>query len=312
MIDPGAVRLPPDAAAAPRCGFALKGPAYMLGSALLFSILGLLIKILGPQYRMWDIAVYRLLGGTLILYAIFGWQQNLFKPVYPRLMLIRGILGTVTFLCLVVAIRSIPFSTAMAIFYSFPAFAAVIAPLLFGERISFYEIVCLFIALFGVLVLFDLQIEGHPIGLVMGVFAAVLAGLTVAIIKKLREANGSVIIYFYFCLVGSVVCLGPYLAAPTVPDNLIDGAIVGGIVATSIVAQLLMNHGFKDCKSWEGGLYMTSELVFTAVLGIVLLSEAVTKRFWIGAALILISAVAFQVRHRNGRPKGVLQQTDRG
>ena len=284
----------------------------MLGSALLFSILGLLIKIIGPEYRLWDIAVYRLLGGAIVLYAIFGWQQNLFKPVYPKLMLIRGLTGTLAFLCLVASIRSIPFSTAMAIFYSFPAFAAVFSPILFGERVSVYEIICLLIAVLGVLVLFDLQIEGRPIGLVMGGLAAVLAGLTVAIIKKLREANGSVSIYFYFCLVGSVVCLGPYLAAPTVPDNLTDWTIVGGIVVTSIVAQLLMNHGFKYCKSWEGGLYMTSELVFTAVLGIFLLSEVVTRRFWVGAALILISAVAFQIRYRNGSAKRALQQANRG
>ena len=107
---------------------ALIGPAYMLGSALLFSILGLLIKIIGPEYRLWDIAVYRLLGGGIVLYAIFGWKQNLFKPVYPKLMLIRGLTGTLAFFCLVVSIRSIPFSTAMAIFYSFPAFAAVFSP----------------------------------------------------------------------------------------------------------------------------------------------------------------------------------------
>ena len=271
----------------------------MLGSALLFSVLGLLIKILGPEYRLWDIAVYRLLGGAFVLWAIFGWQQNLFKPAYPKLMLIRGITGTAAFLCLVTAIRSIPFSTAMALFYAFPAFAAILSPLLFGERISFYEVVCLLVALIGVGVLFDLQIEGSRFGLAMGVLAAVLAGLTVALIKKLRDTNGSVIIYFYLCLVGSVVCLGPYLAAPRLPNNLRDWLIVAGILVTSIVAQLLMNHGFKYCKSWEGGLFMTSELIFTALLGIFLLYEKASHRFWIGAALILISAVAFQLQHRD-------------
>ena len=73
----------------------------MLASAFLFAIMGLLIKILGPQYRLWDIAVYRLLGGTIVLFTIFGWQQNLFKPAYPRLMIIRGFTGTAAFLCLV-------------------------------------------------------------------------------------------------------------------------------------------------------------------------------------------------------------------
>lgn len=275
----------------------LRGPAYMLGSAMLFAVLGLLIKVLGPGYRLWDIAVYRLLGGTIVLLTIFGWQQNLFKPAYPKLMLVRGIAGTAAFLCLVTAIRSLPFSTAMALFYAFPAFAAVLSPLLFGERISFYEIGCLLVAMVGVGVLFDLHIEGSRIGLVMGVSAAVLAGLTVAIIKKLREANGSVIIYFYFCMIGSVVCLGPFFAAPRIPENLNDWLIVSGIIVTSIIAQLLMNHGFKYCKSWEGGLFMTSELVFTALLGIFVLNEKTSSRFWIGAALILSSAVAFQLQH---------------
>ncbi len=44
-----------------------KGPAVMLVSALLFAVLGFLIKILGPSFRVWDIAVYRFGGSALVL-----------------------------------------------------------------------------------------------------------------------------------------------------------------------------------------------------------------------------------------------------
>jgi drug/metabolite transporter (DMT)-like permease len=52
-----------------------------------------------------------------------------------------------------------------------------------------------------------------------------------------------------------------------------------------------MNQGFFYCKGWEGGVLMSSEVVFTAVLGIVFLGDPVTMRFWIGGLIILGSVV---------------------
>ena len=272
-----------------------RGPAYMLASATLFAMLGLLIKILGPQYRLWDIATYRLLGGTILLLALFGRHQNLFKPSHPKLFLLRGITGSIAFLSLIIALRTIPFATTMVYFYSYPAFAAIFAPLLFGERITLYEVFCLVVALIGVGVLFDLQMDASLTGQIMAILSGLFAGLTVAIIKKLRASNGSVIIYFYFCLVGSIICLGPFLSNPRMPDNTLDIIIVAGILITSITAQLLMNQGFSYCKSWEGGLYMTSEVIVTTLIGLLFLSEATSWRFWVGGLLIIGSAMAFQL-----------------
>jgi hypothetical protein len=44
--------------------------------------------------------------------------------------------------------------------------------------------------------------------------------------------------------------------------------MVGGIAATPIIAQLFMSQGYEYCKSWEGGLFVRSELVFTYIAGI--------------------------------------------
>jgi len=63
-------------------------------------------------------------------------------------------------------------------------------------------------------------------------------------------------------------------------------------VLTSISAQLLMNQGFFYCQGWEGGVYMSTETIFTAVVGIVLLSEPVSWRFYAGGLLIIGSGVA--------------------
>lgn len=270
----------------------------MLLAAFLFAILGVLIKILGPSYRVWDIAFYRFVGGSLVLLAIFGFRQNLFRPARPKLMLVRGVVGAIAFLTLTFAIRTIPLSTAMVLFYSFPAFAALFSPLVGSEKIRFYEIVCITLTLTGVAVIFDFEMEGSLLGQAMAVLAAVFAGLTIAIIKKLRENHGSVIIYFFFCVIGGIISLGPFLQNPQLPGNGTESIIVGGILLTSIIAQILMNHGFRYCKSWEGGLFMTSEVVFAAMFGIVFFSEVLTWRLWIGGLLIFSGAAAFNLQSR--------------
>jgi drug/metabolite transporter (DMT)-like permease len=272
-----------------------QGVGLMLGAAFIFAILGLLIKLLGPEFRVWDIAIYRFGGGVVVLQALFGWKQNLFRPHNPKMMLIRGITGSITFLTLTLAVRLMPLSTAMVFFYSFPAFAAVFSPLLFGNRISAADALCIAVTLVGVVILFDFQFAGGRLGQMMALLAAVFAGLTMTLIKELRETHGAVIIYFYFCLIGTAISIGPFFVNPQLPKAAWDWSIAGGIVFTSIVSQLMMTQGLRYCSSWEGGILMTSELVFVSLIGILVLDEPVSWHFGLGGLLILASAVMFNL-----------------
>ena len=107
------------------------GPLLMLGSAFFFAVLDVLIKVLGPSFRVWDIAFYRFFFGIVIVLCLFGWYQNPFKGRNVPLLIIRGVTGSITFFSMITAIRQIPLSTAMILFYSFPAFSALFSFLLF-------------------------------------------------------------------------------------------------------------------------------------------------------------------------------------
>jgi len=71
--------------------------------------------------------------------------------------------------------------------------------------------------------------------------------------------------------------------------------MAGGIACTAVAGQLLMNQGFKYCRSWEGGMYLTAEVVFTAILGIVFLGELTSGYFWTGGILIVTSVILLQL-----------------
>jgi drug/metabolite transporter (DMT)-like permease len=283
----------------------LAGPLHMLAAALLFTLLNIIIKLLGPEFRVWDIGFYRFFGGGLLLIALFGRHKNPFKGSNTRLLIVRGCTGSMAFLALVIAIRLLPVSTALVVFYSFPAFAAVFSYFFYGEHISFGAVACILGVLAGVMVLFDFHLQGNLLGQVLALVAAVFAGLTITFIKALRAANGPVVIYLYLCTMGLAVCLPGFLSAPVLPSTPVEWLMCAGIVLTSVTAQLLMNQGFFYCRSWEGGLFMTSEVVFTALVGIVFLQDPVTWRFWTGSILIVGSVLVLNVESfsRSGRQK---------
>ncbi len=265
------------------------GLLLMLTSAFMFSVLDVLIKMIGPQFRVWDIAFYRWGGSFAVMMLVFSWQGNPFKTRNIKLMIIRSISGCIAFLALTAAIRLIPVSTAMVLFYSFPAFAAIFSYLIYGERISKAEFFCVLAAICGVTILLDFKLGGNLIGYILGFGAGAFAGLTITLIKKLRDKNGPVVIYLYFCLFGTLVAFPPFISNPTVPDSAADWLMTGGIALCSIVAQLTMNQGFKYCKSWEGGLFLSGEMIFVACFGVMYLGEPTTWRFWVGGLLILSS-----------------------
>ena len=268
------------------------GPLFMLSAALLFTLLNLLIKLLGPQFTVWHIGFYRFFGGMVVLLTIFGRHRNIYKGNNIRLLIIRGCTGSVAFVSIITAIRLLPVSTALVIFYSFPAFAAIFSFLIYKERIGKLEISCITVVLIGIGILFDFQLTGGLFGPIMAIVGGIFAGLTVTLIRTLREKNGPVIIYLYFCTMGALVTLPMFITHPILPSTPIEWVMILGIILASVMAQLLMNQGFFYCSGWEGGVFMSSEVIFTAIVGIAFLGDPATWRFWTGGLMIFVSVVA--------------------
>jgi len=99
---------------------------------------------------------------------------------------------------------------------------------------------------------------------------------------------------------GSLVTFPGFISNPIFPVTIVEGFMVLGIILTSIMAQLLMNQGFLYCKGWEGGVLMSTEVIFTALVGIVFLSDPATLKFWIGGIIVLGSGLMLNLG-KNGK-----------
>lgn len=277
------------------------GPLLMLSAALLFTLLNVFVKLLGPAFTVWHIGFFRFFGGLVVLLSVFGRHGNPYRGFNTRLLIIRGCVGSIGFISFITAIRLLPVSVALVIFYSFPAFSAVFSYLIYGEKIGKFEIACISVVVIGVGVLFDFQLAGGLLGQILALVASLFAGMTVTLIRSLREKNGPVVIYLYLCTMGTMITFPKFIMHPIFPSTPTEWVMILGIIFFSVSAQLLMNQGFFYCRGWEGGVFMSSEVIFTGVVGIVFMGDPATPRFWIGGLMVFGSVVALNRLKANGR-----------
>jgi drug/metabolite transporter (DMT)-like permease len=276
------------------------GFILMVLSAFFFTITDILIKYMSPTMGTIQIAFVRFSLGVLILLPMMLVRGESLKGSSIRVLLVRGLTGTLAFLCLLKCIAMIPLSNAMVLFYTFPLFATLFSFPLLKEPLTRVEIGLTIIGTVGIYILINPASHALTIGHLFGLLAGCFAGITMVLIRKLRKTNGPLIIYFYFCLFGGMVSLPFFVAQFSIP-SLPASSLLVLLAVLFLFAQIFMNQGFKYCKASEGAVILMSEVVFTGIAGVVIFNDSLSLSFWVGACLIVGSGVGLNAVIRPGR-----------
>lgn len=273
------------------------GLVLMSLSAFFYALTDIGIKLTSPSIGAIQIAFVRfLLGGLILLPFLLRGRESL-KGKSTHLLLVRGLTGTAAFFCLIKSIVMVPLSNAMVLFYTFPLFATFFSFLLLREPLKKLEVMLTFVGLTGIYILINPSSHSLNAGHAYGLLAGCFAGLTIVLIRKVRQSNGPLIIYFHFCLVGAIVSLPFYVAEFTMPNSEVVLLLVL-LAVFFLMAQLFMNQGFKYCKASEGAVILMSEVVLTGVAGVFIFGDSLKAAFWIGAALIMGSGAGLNLVSR--------------
>ena len=280
----------------------------MIVSAFFFAITDILIKFISPSLGVIQIAFARFLVGALILWPMLVSTRQSLKGESTGVLVVRGLTGTLTFLCLLKSIAMIPLSNAIVLFYTFPLFATFFSLLLLKEPFKKLEIMLTILGLIGIYILINPGSHIYNMGHIFGLLAGCFAGLTVVLIRKLSKTNGPLIIYFYFCLVGGIISCPFFIVKFTIPD-FSQSSLLVLMAVFFLVAQVLMNQGFKFCKASEGSVILMSEVVFAGIAGVIIFNDSILLSFWAGASLIVGSGVGLNLITRKDRLSNVLTES---
>lgn len=278
----------------------------MFTAALLFSLMGAATKAATragggqPSLSAGEIAFFRYLFGLLFLLALRGAARTDLLGGDRGGLLWRGVFGGLASVLFFVGIEHTSLTHATLLNYTSVIWGPWLAVFSLGERLGRRGVVAVLVALAGVLLVtrpeFGQVRAGDTIALVSGV----LAGAAIVQIRRLRQAESSYAVFFYFNLLGLPISLLALVVSgePFVLPDPSRWPLILAIGATSVAAQLLMTYGYREMRAAQGSLITLSSVLFSALLAHFLFDEALPLLTIIGGALILLSAVSLAVARR--------------
>jgi len=280
--------------------FLASGFGLIILAALIFSFADILIKSLSSSFTATQIGFIRFVLGGFILWPTLYSRGISLRGNQTGILILRGLFGTLSFFYLIKSIAMIPLANAMVLFYTFPLFVTLFSFLLFRAAIEKGEILLIGVGLVGIYILMNPNFHSLHKGYFFGLLSSCLGGMAMVFIHKARQTNDPFIIYFYFCLVGGILCFPFFIQSFRLPDVQHWIPLVS-VALMLLVGQVLMNHGLKFCKASEGSLMMMSEVVFAGIGGVLIFKDPVTPHFLVGALLIVGSGVGLNLMSRRSR-----------
>jgi drug/metabolite transporter (DMT)-like permease len=276
------------------------GLGLMLLAAFIFSFTDIFIKYLSSSFSPNQIAFVRFLMGGFILWPILSSRGISLRGNQTRILILRGLFGTLSFFCLLKSIAMIPLSNAIVLHYTFPLFAALFSYLLFKTSLEKGELILIMIGLVGIYILTNPDFHSFNQGYLFGLLSGCLGGMAMVLAHKARQMNSPFIIYFYFCLIGGMITF-PFVIQSFKVPNIQHGILLVLTALMLLLGQVLMNHGLKFCKASEGSLILMSEVVLTGIAGFLIFKDPMTWNFSAGAFLIIGSGVGLNLMSRASR-----------
>jgi drug/metabolite transporter (DMT)-like permease len=204
--------------------------------------------------------------------------------------------GTMALMCVYYSVTTLPLAEAAILQYVHPVFTAVLAVLFLKERIQSSTFICIVLCIAGLFLIVKPEIDGSaatdlPL---FSVFIALLgafgSSIAYVIVRKLSRTEDSSVIIFYFPLVALPVSLLLMGDSFVQPDLYLTGILVLVGVFTQ-VGQFGLTKAMQTLAAGRASAYSYIQIVFSALIGIVLFNEIPSVWTYLGGALIVSGAL---------------------
>lgn len=268
----------------------------MLVAAVLFAVMGAMVKLALARYGTMEIVFYRSLFGVVSIYLFVRWRRHSLATSVALTHLGRGVVGTAALALWFYATSALPLGTALTLNYTSPLFLAafmVTASLRAHERIDWILVAAVIVGFVGIVLLLRPTVAGDQsvaaaAGLVSGVLSA-MAYWYVRTLGKLGEPEWRTV--FYFTLSGVVLGLVVTLFQGFSTHDARGVWLLLGVGITATLAQLAMTRAYAFGHTLVVANLQFVAVVVASLLGIAIFGDHIPLTGWLGIATIILSGV---------------------
>lgn len=258
----------------------------MLISTVAFACMNVTVKYF-EHISAYQIVFFRSFGS---LFFTFGFLLRNNIPIlgtHRKLLVLRGLAGVTAMTLFFMSIKYLPVGTAVSLRYLSPIFAALFAMLLLKEKVRPLQWLFFAIAFAGVLIMKGLDTQLNSLGMLLILIASVFSGLVYIIINKIGKREHPVVIVNYFMVIATIT--GGLLSINTWVNPVgIQWLLLFSLGIYGYIGQVYMTKAFQATKISQVAPLKYVEVIFTVVLGVLLVDEVYSIWSLLGIVLIIV------------------------
>ena len=268
----------------------------MLGAMILFSTMGVFIKLSSSQLHPLEVVFFR---NFLALFFLTPWifkqRATVFKSNRKKLYTLRAVFNVVGMAAGFTALTLIPLAEATALSFTAPLFATLGAALILGEVVRQRRIIAIFFGFIGMLIILRPGIEAISPGALLAIANAITIAITVLIVKKLTTTEKPITIVAYMALLQTPMALIPALFYWEWP-SLITWTWLFCLAGAGTIGHLMYTKAIQLAEVSQLQPIDFVRLPIIALFGYIVFAEKPGIWVWIGGAVIFLSTA--YVTHR--------------
>jgi len=282
-----------------------RGTVFMLLSLACFTTNSLLLNHFSAQRHIdpWVSMTFRFAIGLVITFGLFAPSGSLKigRCFTGWLMASRGVLGALGTAAYYCSVGPLGAGKATLIGNTWCVFAAILAALTLGEKLSTRKVLGIAVVFGGLSLLTKISpwtLSEAGQGEVIALTGAVLAAAVVVVIRQLTRTETSATIFASQCVYGLMLAapLAVWHFGSLVPHDYVLLAIAA---LAAGFGQLAMTEGFRFLSVTAGSAFQRTLPLIVALGGVVFFAEHFTALQIVGGVLIL--AGSYQVVVKSGK-----------
>ena len=278
----------------------IQGYALLFSAAVCFSLMSMCVKALGKGHAV-EATFMRFALGAAFIVSLRLLGVIRLRPVNWTLLVVRGVMGGGAVLCLFKAINHMGLAQGSVLSFSYPIFTSIFAWLFLKERPHWSIWVSMLVAFIGVYLIKG--ISGSLTYKLIALAGALMGGIAVTSVRRLRRTDSSYTILLSMCVFGALIAAGP--ATQRSFDFPATGwLILLGVSALALIGQLMFTYSYKTILATEGTVFTFVTPVLNVIFGALIFHEEMSLQSWIGACLVLGPCVYVSITGSN-RPADV-------
>ncbi|MBW3041899.1 DMT family transporter [Prochlorococcus marinus] len=273
-----------------------RGIKFLIASGLAFSLMSVCVKSINGRIPVSEL-VFARASISLVITRLVLFKNNI-NPWgnQKKLLIIRGLLGTLALFCIFKALTILPIATATVIQYIYPTFTVICAHFILKEDILKRIVYSIIIGWIGIILVSQPEFISNRnvidtfIALTIAIIGALLTSLAYICVRKLSAKEHPLVIIHYFPLVSIPLSL------PLIINNFVlpigfEWIWILGIGFFTQIGQVCITEGLRLIPAGQATSLNYSQVIFSSIWGLLIFKDTISTSVYLGGLCVLISTI---------------------